>query len=176
MTSFSKISLAVACLSLALVACPSASSPPSPSPSAAVQRCKLGDLKMRQGSTGGAAGSVAGMFILRNISATPCTLEGYPGMQLLDATGRPMTTHVLRGTSVVVPPIPVTLVTLAPGARGSFRWGYSDVPTGTETCPTSASVEVTPPNDFSHATLASKMSPCGGRVTVSPVQLGTAIP
>ena len=188
MPRFPKISLAVACMSLALVAChshpaassgsPSTSASPSPSASAspAVARCKVGDLKITQGPTQGAAGSIAGIFIFKNVSASPCTLQGYPGMQLLNAMGAAMTTHVIRGTSVVVPSIPVTLVTLAPGIRASSLWGYSDVPTGSETCPASTSVEVTPPNDFMHATLASVMAPCGGRVTVSPVRLGTATP
>jgi Protein of unknown function (DUF4232) len=196
MPRFPKIAAAVACMSLALVAChsgstpasasasasPSSSSSPSVSPSASVspsptvQRCKLGNLKITPGPTQGAMGSIAGMFIFKNTSSAPCTLQGYPGMQLLDATSSPITTHVIRGTSVVVPSIPVTLVTLAPGARASSLWGYSDMPTGAETCPASTSVQVTPPNDFSHATLHYSMSPCGGRVTVSPVRLGTAAP
>jgi hypothetical protein len=190
MARFPKIVAVVAFMSLALVAChrratpatpsssvsASPSSSPSASPSPAVSRCKLGDLKVTAGQTQGAAGSIAGMFIFKNSSGTACTLEGYPGMQLLDAASHPMTTHVIRGTSVVVPAIPVTLVTLAPGARASFLWGYSDMPTGAETCPAATSVEVTPPNDFSHVTLASTMAPCGGRITVSPVRLGTAGP
>jgi Protein of unknown function (DUF4232) len=190
MARFPKIA-AVAVMSLALVACrhstpappsssasasPSTSPSSSPSPSPTVARCKLGNLKITAGKSQGAAGSIAGGFILKNISGSPCTLEGYPGMQLLDAMSHPMTTHVIRGTSVVVPAIPVTLVTLAPGALGSFRWGYSDVPTGAQTCPPATWVEVTPPNDFSHVVIASAMAPCGGRITVSPVQLGRAIP
>jgi hypothetical protein len=194
MSRFPKIAAAAACLSLTLVACHSGLTPASPSasasssssmsaspsasasPSPTVQRCKLGNLKITAGPTQGAMGSIAGMFIFKNTSAAPCTLQGYPGMQLLDATSSPITTHVIRGTSVVVPSIPVTLVTLAPGARGSSLWGYSDMPTGTDTCPASTSVEVTPPNDFSHVTLHYSMSPCGGRITVSPVRPGTAIP
>ena len=53
-----------------------------------------------------------------------------------------------------------------PGQHGSFYAGYSDVPTGTQRCRTSAFVEVTPPNDFKHFTLALKIQPCGGRITV----------
>lgn len=198
MSRFWKIAAAVACMSLLLAACHAGSTPaspsasassspsaspsasvspsPSPSPSPTVQRCKLGNLKITPGPSQGAMGSIAGMFIFKNISASPCTLQGYPGMQLLDATSSPITTNVIRGTSVVVPSIPVTLVTLAPGVRASSLWGYSDVPTGPETCPASTSVQVTPPNDFSHATLVYSMSPCGGRITVSPVRLGTAAP
>jgi Protein of unknown function (DUF4232) len=143
---------------------------------AAVQRCVLGDLKITAGRSSGAAGSIGGIFILENTSAKTCTLEGYPGMQMLDAKGNPITTHVIRGSSVVVPAIPVTLVKVAPGVRVSFRWGYSDVSSGPGLCPTSTSVEITPPNDYNHVTLAAAMSPCGGKITVSPVRPGTKMP
>jgi hypothetical protein len=136
----------------------------------------LGDLKITPGRWQGAAGSIGGLFILENTSAKTCTLEGYPGMQMLDAQGKAMTTHVIRGSSVVVPSIPVTLVKLPPGARASFRWGYSNVASKMGACPTSTSVEVTPPNDYDHATVTDAMSPCYGKITVSPVRLGTAMP
>jgi hypothetical protein len=77
---------------------------------------------------------------------------------------------------VVVPAIPVTLVKVAPGVRVSFRWGYSDVSSRMGACPTSTSVEITPPNDYNHVTLTAAMSPCGGKITVSPVRPGTAMP
>ena len=145
-----------------------------PPVSPAVQRCGLADLKITPRRPLGAAGSIGGIFVLENTSSKTCTLEGYPGMQMLDAKGNPMTTHVIRGSSVVVPAIPVTLVTMAPGVRASFLWGYSDVANAMGACPTSTSVEVTPPNAYNHATLTMAMSPCEGKITVSPVRLGTA--
>jgi len=156
----------------------SASAAASPSTSASASAvpatCALDQLAVTLGPVSGAAGSVGGLFILTNTSAQSCSLYGYPGMLLLNALGDPMTTHVIRGTSVVVPAVPKTTVILPPGAQGSFLFGFSDVPTGSQTCPTSASVEVTPPNLTDHATIAFAMAPCGGRITVSPVRLGTA--
>ena len=95
-------------------------------------------------------------------------------MQMLDAGGNAIPTHVIRGTSVVVPPIPVTLVVLAPGARGSFLFGYPNNPTGSQTCPSSTKLQITPPNDFGHFTINDAISPCGGRITVSPVRSGAS--
>jgi ABC-type nitrate/sulfonate/bicarbonate transport system permease component len=63
-------------------------------------------------------------------------------------------TDVVRGSSVVVPPIRVRLVTLAPGAVASYVFGYSDVPTNGQTCPSSDGLEVTPPNAFNHAVVS----------------------
>jgi hypothetical protein len=56
--------------------------------------------------------------------------------------------------------------------HASFYAGYSDVPTGTQACKVSTSVEVTPPNDTKHFTLRLAIAPCGGIVTVSPVVHG----
>ena len=49
------------------------------------------------------------------------------------------------------------------------------MPVGSETiCPTSASLEVTPPNAFAHLTFAATLAPCGGgTLVVSPVFLAT---
>jgi hypothetical protein len=114
------------------------------------------------------------MFIFTNTSGTPCSLQGYPGMQMLDSTGSAIPTNVIRGSSVVVPPIPVTLVILGPAASGSFLFGYPNIPTGSQTCPTSTKLEITPPNAFNHFTIADAISPCGGNITVSPVRAGTS--
>ncbi len=66
-----------------------------------------------------------------------------------------------------------TTVTLAPGASVVFNIGYSDVPVGGETsCPTSTSLEITPPNAVDHVTITAALGPCGqGTMVVSPVFL-----
>jgi hypothetical protein len=66
-------------------------------------------------------------------------------------------------------------VTLAPGQSTYFNIGYSDVPVGSETnCPSSASLEVTPPNATDHLVIAATMAPCGGgTMAVSPVFAAT---
>jgi hypothetical protein len=152
------------------------SSPPSESPPPpTVQRCTLGHLQVAVAGSNGAAGTIQTTISMRNNGSTTCTLEGYPGMALL-AAGTVIHTDVVRGSSVAVPPIHVRLVTLAPGAVASFVFSYSDVPTGSQTCPSSDGLEVTPPNAFSHATIAFQATACGGVLTTSPVFPGTRIP
>jgi hypothetical protein len=112
---------------------------------------------------------------MRNVGSTSCSLEGYPGMLLLNGTS-PLQTKVVRGSSVVVPPIAVRLVVLRPGQLGAYVFGYSDVPTGSQTCPTSTALEVTPPNAYSHATIPFSSTACGGVLTTSPVFAGTTVP
>jgi hypothetical protein len=102
-------------------------------------------------------------------------MEGYPGMQLLNASGAPIATTVIRGGGPAFPtaaanagPAPVSL---APQQTATFSFSYSDVPVGNESsCPTSAESEITPPNDTAHAVIPLSIAACGnGTVHVSPV-------
>jgi hypothetical protein len=129
-------------------------------------------------ATAAAAGHIVLTYGLRNISGAPCTLFGYPGLQMTDALGKPLPTQVSRGGSYTFVAETPTPVSLSPQAEASFYAGYSDAPTGGETsCPQSAELEVTPPNDPGKISLADQIAPCEhGSVTVSPVHAGTAPP
>jgi hypothetical protein len=98
-------------------------------------------------------------------------LGGYPGLQLVSATGTNLPTVVTRMGNYSFTAMAPTTVTLAPGQTAYFNIGYSDVPVGSETsCPTSGSMLVTPPNAFDHLTVSATLAPCGGgSLTVSPV-------
>ena len=138
---------------------------------AATHRCERRQLSLAPPSSNGAAGSVGLRFTFRNTSATACHLFGFPGIRLL-SHGRALPTTVIRGTSNVVPFEPENRVTLAPGGRASFFAGYSDVPTGSQRCPTSTGADVWAPNDFRSIHVRFPAQACGGRVTVSPVVPG----
>jgi hypothetical protein len=94
---------------------------------------------------------------------------------MLSASGANLPTQVVRTGSYSFTAIAPTTVILAPGQSAVFNIGYSDVPVGNETsCPTSASVEVTPPNATDHLVLTAALAPCGGgTLAVSPVFLAT---
>jgi Protein of unknown function (DUF4232) len=119
----------------------------------------------------GAAGTIETTIALRSTSTTNCLLSGYPGLQLVSATGTNLPTVVTRMGTYSFTAMAPTTVTLAPGQTAYFNIGYSDVPVGTETsCPTSGSLIVTPPNDFDHLSVNAMLAPCGGgSMTVSPV-------
>jgi hypothetical protein len=102
---------------------------------------------------------------------------GYAGMQLYDSGGMALPTNVVRGGAQFATAAannPPAALTLAPNGTARFTLRYSDVPVGNEmSCPTSATAHVTPPNDFSSATVALAIAPCGGgTVHVSPVYAG----
>jgi hypothetical protein len=160
-----------------IVSSPSPTPSPSPSSSGTTTpaRCMLGDLQVAVAGSNGAAGHIQVEVSMRNHGAAACSLEGYPGMLLLDGT-KPLHTDVVRGSSVVVPPIRVRLVVLQPSARAAYVFGYADVPTGGQSCPNSTALEVTPPNAFAHATISLNATACGGVLTTSPVFLGLHVP
>jgi len=120
----------------------------------------------------GAAGTIEATFGLRNTSTTACALVGFPGAALLDSAGAALAQQTtVRGGSYSFTDFSASRVSLGPGDSAYFNVGYSDVPSGGETtCPASAKLEVTPPNDFSQLTTSFQASACDhGTLTVSPV-------
>jgi len=118
------------------------------------------------------------VYGFRNVSSTPCSLFGYPGLQMLDVSNHPLPTTVQRGGSSTFPSTSPQTVVLQPASSAGFYLSYEDVPVGSETsCPTSATLEITPPNDFHPLVISDQIAPCsGGLISVSPVHPGTALP
>ncbi len=146
---------------------------------AAVSGCLTGSLQIAAVNGSGAAGTIE-MAVTMTNQGPSCTLYGYPGMQLLDASGSPIATIVVRGGGPMFPDAaanqPPAQVTLARGAVAKFSLSYEDVPVGTETsCPTSTSSEITPPNNTAFAVIPLAIAPCNnGTIHVSPVYLAPA--
>ncbi len=112
---------------------------------------------------------------LKSTAATPCVLGGYPGLQMLSSSGTALATLVVRKGTYSFTSMAPTTVALTTGQSVYFNIGYSDVPAGNEpSCPTSGSLEVTPPNATDHLVIAAALAPCdGGTLTVSPVFAST---
>lgn len=136
--------------------------------------CQPSQLQMAVVGGTGAAGTVTTTVGMTNTSSAACTMRGYPGMQLLNSSGAPIPTTVLRGgaqfPSAAANAAPA-LVTLAAGASARFSIQWSDVPVGGETtCPASTKSEVTPPTDTAYGVMTLSIAPCDhGTVHVSPV-------
>ena len=123
----------------------------------------------------GAAGTSETTVALKSTATAPCTLGGYPGLQMLSASGSPLPTNVVRKGNYPFTAMAPTTVTLAPGQSAYFNIGYSDVPVGRrDQLPGLDVAQVTPPNAFDHLVLAAALGPCGGgTLVVSPVFLST---
>lgn len=114
---------------------------------------------LAHGSASGAAGSSYTVFTLTNTGTSPCSLQGFPGVALLDGSGAILGAPATRNGA------PGPAIELAPGARGQFTVQVSDVTQpgceGPGAVPQSAQIQVYPPNntvairqDFSVATCA----------------------
>lgn len=138
---------------------------------AAPANCTRDQLGVRSNGISGTAGTIHGAWVFTNVSATSCTLNGYPDLQLYGRRGRPITTTVVMD----LPPTP-TAVTLAPDGSGTFFTSYSDVPTGGGQCATSAVIQITPPNAVDSLFIPAKLQACDGIVHDSAVRAGVHHP
>ncbi|MHB8296685.1 MAG: DUF4232 domain-containing protein [Acidimicrobiales bacterium] len=145
-------------------------------PSAVAGGCGPAQLGLARTSFGVAAGSIIDVFTLTNTSTTSCSLQGYPGVALVDAQGQTVPTQLQRISS----PAP-TKISLAPGAHAYFRLQSSDGTGFTNpTCPQATQVNVIAPNDYTAISTKTSIAPCTShngpppRLLVSAVAAGTA--
>ena len=92
---------------------------------AGADRCHTSQLEVGYEFQESAGGATTGKFEVRNASSVPCYVEGYVGMGMLDASGRPLPTSTTR----VSGNHPVTRIVLPPGtpalAPGNTSQGHA---------------------------------------------------
>jgi hypothetical protein len=129
-----------------------------------VPRCAAASLMTWVGRTTGAAGSNAAEFGFTNHSASTCSLQGYPVVQMLKKSGTDLSTSDQKAPGAFK--IQVKAVALVPGKTAYFgvvyatQTGYANL-----TCPTSAALRLTPPQDSGTLTLHGshgQITPYGG--------------
>ncbi len=128
------------------------------------------------GYSDSSAGHLVYAVVLSNAGSQTCTLEGYPTLTL-EGGDSPISTTQIDGndgvTSVSTTP---TLLTIPIGGSVSFVLQYSDVPTGTESCPTASYLDVQLPGGSIASLVPSEIQACGGVIYASPFRAGTSPP
>jgi Protein of unknown function (DUF4232) len=121
---------------------------------AGATRCVAAGLTGSVEGTNGVAGTIQMTVALKNTATTSCSTGGYPGLQLVDASGQALPTTTVRGGSLTFEHIAPMTLTVPAGGTVWFNIGYSDVPHAGETsCPTATQIQVIPPNDTTHLTV-----------------------
>jgi hypothetical protein len=113
----------------------------------ATPRCSASTLKGEVSNGDAAAGNRYAKLVVTNTGKTACTLYGYGGLALANASGADMPTKLTR----TLDPKP-TLVTLQPGQKAAKNLHWGAVPDGTESTsgpcePESAGLNVIPPDE-----------------------------
>lgn len=153
--------------------------PAAPAQAKSWQRCQPFQLSASVTDLGVAAGNVGVEVVLRNTSTKSCSLEGYPGLQLLNASSSTLPTTVSRLPSQLFGTVSPHLVGLTPGQSASFDIGYGDNPTGNppppyqQACPTATQLSIIPPGDTTSLGVTTSIAPCQGFLATSPVVPGT---
>jgi hypothetical protein len=142
-------------------------------PAQTVRTCQNIQLHVQPQTSQGAAGTIAIIYRLHNLFGGACTLDGYPGIQLLDRNFLSLPTRTHRGGRG--PVVPQRTVRLPGHGNAYFALFYSDVPTaGQPPCATARYVMVIAPNTFlpvvTYATTrGGSIHECSGNVWVTPV-------
>ncbi|HEV7665449.1 MAG TPA: DUF4232 domain-containing protein [Chloroflexota bacterium] len=135
------------------------------------ERCHTAGLDLSVLGVDAGAGNLVGTFQLTNTLDTPCTLFGFPGLELRDDAGNPLPTMVVRnGGYFLNGPGPTDVYIDAPGSA-IFRVHWEQVPVGDETtCPLAASLAVIPPDEYDPLSVPIQIRACGnGHLDVTPV-------
>ena len=146
------------------------------SASATAPMCLTSDFTLVSLGASAATGHGLLAFGLRNHSGHACTTGGYPGILLLDAAGRGLPTVPQRTTEDFFGTTPLRELTVAAGDLVSFRLSVVDVSANGSGsgCESVHGLQVIVPNNTAGVDISRTFSVCGGTVSVSPLQAGSA--
>ncbi len=155
---------------------------PSASPStSATRQCQVDDLVATSESVGSALGNGGAIVRLENVSGLACVVAGYPAIQLVSASGAPMTTVVTQAIEgdYLFPAMPITQVLLGAADVAAFQIGYPENPSGADTslpldvaCPPASRLNIVLAGLSDLLAVALEIAPCEGHVNVSPIHAG----
>jgi hypothetical protein len=139
---------------------------------AAVPVCQAAQLVAAVTDRGAASGHIRTDVSLRNTALQTCSLDGYPALQLLDASGSALPIHVTDATlAYVFSNLNPAVVMLTPGSSAYFVLQWSEVD-GTGACASPEAAEalrIIPPSTSAAVTVAVALHPCDGNLITSPI-------
>jgi len=145
---------------------------PTPVPG---QRCHTAGLSLTMESVEAGAGNRFATLRFTNRTGVSCTFFGFPGGQMLDAQSNPLPTNVVRGRGFFPSASTPMTVVVPAGGSAIFTMHWEVIPVGNEvSCPASAQLAVTPPDEFDPIIIPAQIQACnGGELDVSVLQAGS---
>ena len=169
MSTTVRIVLPVVAISLALA---QGYSSRASSPTAIARACTHENLKVKAGEGNAAMGGVRETpFIFTNVSSSSCTLEGYPGLELLNEKG-----ILVKRATKQKSDEGVAAVTIEAGKTAWFNLNYNAGGAGYmgKPCPTYSKVKITVPGITQPFVLREEIQTCKGTdFTVTAISAGT---
>ena len=154
---------------------PTTATKTSTTPQAVGASCTASQLTPSFLGSNGAAGTIELAFALKNTGSTVCHTYGWPGVELLDASGTGLPTNATRTTTDVLGDTPASVLTLQPGEQASFRLIASDFASGGGDCANAAELQIYAPDDTVTMTVPiSGGVPACGKATLSPMLPGAS--
>lgn len=153
----------------------SSSQPTPPATTAAApsgpERCRASTLQLAYLESRAALGHALAVFEARNTATRPCQLAGYPGAELVDASGRVLARGQRRPGHILGDRRPVP-VTVAPGASAYFGLEYQNVCPEGDPEAEADRVQVTLPDETAPVAVAATIPVCPTpEILVSPLRV-----
>ncbi len=133
-------------------------------------RCRIGELSLSLGTPSPGAGQIYIPLVLRNSGSRTCTVFGYPGVSLLDASSNQIGQPATRE-----PTNTPTTITLTPGSSASsaLHTINEGISTTSPCLVPSTQVRVYPPDETQPIVFPGVIRVCGGVFSVTALVPGT---
>jgi hypothetical protein len=143
---------------------------------AAPKRCTVDQLSVESTQGDTAMHKHSARFLWKNVSSSPCEVEGFPSVRPLGAGGKPLpeqlaVTLAKEGT-YLTQPMPVRRIVLSPGDAAWFAVDFSLRLEKDEACVRIPKLEVAPPGAARGRVIAIDWEVCRHGIEVSPVAPG----
>ena len=137
-----------------------------------VPACRREALSIKEGETDAAMGGVRQTpYTLTNTSSSPCTLEGYPSVEVMNRQGK-----VVRRSKKQKVDEEIVSVTVEPGKTAWFSLNFNSGGAGYmgKPCPTYKVMKITAPGADRAIVLRTSITSCSGSTfEVTPVHAGS---
>jgi hypothetical protein len=139
-------------------------------------RCTVDRLSLEPTEGDQAMHHASARFLWKNVSSSPCEIEGFPSVRPLGADGRPLPKKLdvalAKEGTYLTSRMPVRRIVLSPGDAAWFAIDFGVRVAEDDACVTIAKVDVAPPGARRGKVVAADWEVCTRGLEVSPIAPG----